>query len=65
MKKILTIACCALFVLSIMASVSDDLQTTVAELTGNTTYSTAMVPMPPAPDQLASTADNAEQNKQN
>ena len=51
MKKILSIIFASLFVLSIMASVSEDLQAKVRLMTGGHSYSASMVPVPNLPVQ--------------
>lgn len=63
MKKILAIVCISLFVISIMASVSEDLTRSVQKMTGGTAYSAAMVPIPKQPvkqDNLAVSNENLE-----
>ncbi len=51
MKKILAIIFSSLFILSIMASVSEDLQAKVRLMTGGHSYSASMVPVPKLPVQ--------------
>ncbi len=63
MKKILSLFFISLFVLSIMASVSEDLQIKVRAMTNGNAYSATMVPVPKVPvqkDNLAVTDDNKE-----
>ena len=50
MKKFLSIFFISIVVLSIMASASDSVQSSVKSITGNKMYSTAVVPMPDHPD---------------
>ena len=63
MKKILAIVCISLFVISIIASVSEDLTRRVQKMTGGNAYSAAMVPVPKQPvkqDNLAVSNENLE-----
>jgi hypothetical protein len=61
MKKLLSLFFVSLFIISIMASVSDDLQAQVKSMTGGHTYSASMVPVPKLPvqkDNLAAKKDS-------
>jgi hypothetical protein len=67
MKKILAIIFSSLFILSIMASVSEDLQAKVRLMTGGHSYSASMVPVPKLPVQKDNLAvkDDAKETVNN
>ena len=60
MKKILSIFFISLFIISIMASVSENLQAQVKSMTGGHTYSASMVPVPKLPVQKDNLAVNKD-----